>query len=438
MKLWPIPRREKSISARILPCKAQRRKIPPMRIALQQNALHSGFPPGLMRQTAVVRLGADRLAEFLRDEISRNPFLECGLPPPQNPAVPDDSQTNLRAHLLAQSRMIPMPPRRRRLTEALIDFIDERGRLDLNPADFADLAPGTPGRRRLDDALKVLHDLDPAGAGARDLRECLLIQINRKISEDGENPALLAARGIAQSEEQLRFFLRRRWDKLPKPHLAEAAKILEKLHPEPGAAFAPSADAAAPDIVFAKRRGLWKAEAGAGLDFSPRTIRRRTQAGENWLRERAAELVFAVTARKRLTLKLAQWAADRQREFLESGAEALSPLTMEDAGRALECTTGMISHIARDKRCVSPRGAFALKFLFPRPAAGRASAAAIAQRIRRLISAENPDSPLTDEALREKLRGEGVALARRTVMKHRKSAGISPSGARRRIRAKKE
>ena len=225
MKLWPIPRREKSISARILPCKAQRRKIPPMRIALQQNALHSGFPPGLMRQTAVVRLGADRLAEFLRDEISRNPFLECGLPPPQNPAVPDDSQTNLRAHLLAQSRMIPMPPRRRRLTEALIDFIDERGRLDLNPADFADLAPGTPGRRRLDDALKVLHDLDPAGAGARDLRECLLIQINRKISEDGENPALLAARGIAQSEEQLRFFLRRRWDKLPKPHLAEAAKF---------------------------------------------------------------------------------------------------------------------------------------------------------------------------------------------------------------------
>lgn len=390
-----------------------------------------------MRQTAVVRLGADRLAEFLRDEISRNPFLECGLPPPHNPADAD-AKSNLRAHLLAQSRMIPMPPPRRRLAETLMEFLDERGRLDLNPADFADLAPGTPGRAQLDDALKILHDLDPPGVGARDLQECLLIQINRKIAEDGETPQLLAARNIAQSGERLHFFLRRRWDKLPKLHLSAAAKILEKLDPEPGTAFAPAAAAAAPDVVFAKRRGLWKAEAGAGLDFSPRAIRRRTQAGENWMRERAAELVSAVAARRKLTLKLAQWAADRQRAFLESGDEALSPLTMEDAGRALECTTGMISHIARDKRCVSPRGAFALKFLFPRPAAGRESAAGIAQRIRRLVAAENPRLPLTDDALREKLRGEGVALARRTVMKHRRAAGISPSGARRRIRAEKE
>ena len=402
-----------------------------MRVGLQQNALHSGFTPGLMRQAAVVRLGGGRLAEFLRDEVARNPFLECGLPPP-----PMEEESNLRAHLLAQSRMVPMPPERRRLVEALVDFVDERGRLDLNPADFADLAPETPGRKRLDAALQVIRDLDPPGVGARDLRECLTLQLNRKISEAGETPPLLAARKIARSESLLNFFLRRRWDKLPKPRLEDAARILEELDPEPGSAFSPPAESVAPDVVFAKRRGLWKAEPGAGLDFSPRATRRRAEPGENWQRERASELVAAVAARRRLTLKLAQWAADRQRGFLEGGAEALSPLTMEDAARAMECTIGMISHIARDKRCLSPRGAFALKFLFPRPAAGSESAAAIAGRIRRMVADENPRSPHTDEELREMLRGEGVSLARRTVMKHRRRAGVAASGARRRIWAK--
>ena len=404
-----------------------------MRVDLQQNAFHSGFPPGLMRQAAVVRLGGDHLAQFLRDELSRNPFLECGLPPPKPPVA----ESGLRAHLLAQSRMIPMPPRLRRMTETLVEFIDERGRLDLNPADFADLAPGTPGGRDAQDALKIIRDLDPPGVGARDLRECLLIQVNRKISEQGELPPLLAAREIVDSEARADFFLRRRWDKLPRNHLAEAADILRNLNPEPGAEFSPAAEAAAPDVVFAKRRGLWKAEPGDGLDFSPRAVRRRAGPGENWLRERAAELVAAVAARRKLTLKLAQWAADRQRPFLENGEEALTPLTMEQAGRGLQCTPGMISHIARDKRCVSPRGAFALKFLLPRPAAGRESAAAIAQRIRRLVAAEDPAAPLTDEALREKLRGEGLPLARRTVMKHRQGAGVPASGARRRIRARR-
>lgn len=402
-----------------------------MRVDLQQNAFHAGFPPGLMRQAAVVRLGGDHLAQFLRDEISRNPFLECGLPPPRPPAA----ESGLRAHLLAQSRMIPMPPRLRRMTETLMDFMDERGRLDLNPADFADLAPHTPNGRDAQDALNIIRDLDPPGVGARDLRECLLIQVNRKISEQGENPPLLAAREIVRSETRANFFLRRRWDKLPQNHLAEAAEILRKLDPEPGAAFSPTAEITAPDVVFAKRRGLWKAEAGAGLDISPRTARRRAEPGQNWMRERAAELVAAVAARRKLTLKLAQWAADHQRAFLENGEEALTPLTMEEAGRELECTAGMISHIARDKRCVSPRGSFALKFLLPRPAAGRESAAAIGERIRRLVAEEDSTSPLTDEGLREKLRREGLRLARRTVMKHRCLAGIPSSGGRRRIRA---
>ena len=405
-----------------------------MRIALQQNAMHSGFTPGLMRQIAVVRMGGGRLAEFLRDEISKNPFLECRLPPPKNPAA---AESNLRAHLLAQSRMTPMTAELRRLTEALTDFIDERGRLDLNPADFADLAANTPQRRQFNQALKILQDLDPPGVAARNLRECLCIQIDRQIADNGETPQLLAARRILESDARMNFFLRRRWDKLPKPHLPQAAAILEKLNPDPGAEFAPPAESVAPEIVFAKRRGLWKAEAGDGLNFFPRAIRRRAASGENWMRERAAELAASVAARRKLTLKLAQWAADRQRGFFENGDEALSPLTMEAAGRALQNTTGMISHIVREKRCASPRGSFALKFLFPRPAAGRESAAAIARRIRRLTDAENPDAPLTDEALRRMLRGEGVALARRTVAKHRRLAGISGSGARRRIRTGK-
>ena len=409
-----------------------------MKIALQQGAVHSGFTPGLMRQAAIVRLGRDRLAAFLRDETAQNPFLQCALPPPE--AVPAES--GLRAHLLAQSRMIPMPPEQRRLTESLMDFIDERGRLDLNPAEFPDLAPGTPGRRRLDSALQIFRQLDPPGVGARNLQECLLMQIRRRADESESGPApapptppaLQAARRIVESESHLHFFLRRRWDKLPKRHLAEAAEILRNLNPEPGAAFAPPAAATAPDVVFARRRGLWKAEPGAGLEISPRTARRRTGLGENWMRERAAQVVAAVAARRKLTLKLAQWAADRQRKFLEAGDAALAPLTMEEAGRALGCTTGMISHIARDKRCASPRGTFALKFMFARPAAGRKSAADISARIRRLVAGENPDAPLTDAALCGRLRAEGVSLARRTTAKHRRAAGISGSGARRRIR----
>ena len=385
-----------------------------------------------MRQAAVVRLGGERLAQFLRDEISRNPFLECGLPPPPPPA-----ESGLRAHLLAQSRLVPMPPRLRRLAEALLDFINERGRLELNPADFADLAPGAPGGREVESALDIIRDLDPPGVGARDLRECLLLQVNRKISEEGESPPLLAAREIVRCEKRAGFFLRRRWDKLPKRRLTEAADILRNLNPDPGAAFSPAARAAPPDVVFAKRRGLWKAEPGAGLDFSPRALRRRAAPGENWLRERAAELVAAVAARRKLTLKLAQWAADRQRPFLENGDEDLTPLPMGRAARELQCTVGMISHIARDKRCVSPRGGFALKFLLPRPAAASESAAAIARRIRRLVDEEDPDAPWTDDALREQLRRRGLPLARRTVMKHRQNAGIPSSGARRRIPARR-
>ena len=324
-----------------------------------------------------------------------------------------------------------MPPLQRRLLEVVVGMVDDNGRLHINPDDFADLSPGTPERARLDSAVAALQSLDPAGVGARSLGECLVLQLDRVASESGESPELNAARRIAGSETRLDFFLRRRWGKLPRRLLPEAAAILEKLDPTPGRRFLPAAPPVAPDVVFARRRGLWKAEAGAGLDFSPRTVRRRAGPGEIWMRERASELTAAVATRRKWTLRIAQWAADRQRAFLESGAAAPAALTMREAAAATGATTGMISHIVSDKRCASPRGTFALKFLFPRPAAGGESAAATAERIRRMTADEDPAFPLTDDALRVRLAGEGLVLARRTVAARRRTAGL-PSAWRRR------
>lgn len=367
----------------------------------------AGFPPQLMRAAAVMRMSGASLAEFLRNH--NNPCLAVGgLPPP----LSIDS-SDIRDLLRLRRREMP-PPMDGELVDGLIECVGDDGLLDI-PDDWL----AGVSKPRMASAIAYLQSIAPPGVAARDWGECMELQL----AATPESAARTAARQLVA--EHLPWLLRKRWDKLPKRRLAAAAPALEKLLPSPADEHRPAAAARLPDVAYVKRRGLWRAQAGDGLNIT--VACRAGRDGETTTaatRGEAAALAAAVRARRRWLLTVAQLAADRQVAFFGGGAAALRPFPLSEAAAALSVSAAFLSHIVSGKSAIFAGGGFPLKYLFPRRGKSVAGAA-VQQIIKSMIDTENPRRPLSDAALCRNLRERGIPLARRTVGKHRHLAGFS-------------
>ncbi|HSD60811.1 MAG TPA: RNA polymerase factor sigma-54 [Burkholderiales bacterium] len=364
--------------------------------------------------------------------------------------VPAD-EPSLREHLNWQLNLMQLPERDRRIVALLIDALDEDGYLSQSLEEMAELLPEELGiePEELSIALKHLQNLDPPGVGARDLRECLLLQLK---ALPPATPNLREAMVVA--EAHLDALASRDFQKLRKilrcdeNCLREVQKLIISLNPRPGAGY--SQDVAryiVPDVVVRKVKGVWVAslnpEAIPKLrinrmyaDILARNRDASFQQLAGQLQE-AKWLIKNVQQRFDTIRRVSQAIVDRQRRFFEHGEVAMRPLVLREIAEALGLHESTVSRVTTQKFMSTPRGIYELKYFFGSHVAtdtgGACSATAIRALIKQLVSAEDSKNPLSDSQLSEILGHQGIVVARRTVAKYRESLQILPVNLRKTI-----
>jgi RNA polymerase sigma-54 factor len=348
--------------------------------------------------------------------------------------------TSLREHLSWQLGLMGLPARDRTLVQCLIDALDDDGYLTQSLEDLAESLPAELeiGFDELKIALRHLQNFDPTGVGARDARECLVLQLNA-LPQDGtrdlalsivsEHLDLLAGRDFARLKR-----LTGRDDE----QLREAQLLIRGLDPRPGARFAVlDARYITPDVVVRKLRGQWAVSVNG--DAYPRLrvnslyaqiLSRQRGSGLSGQLQEARWLIKNVQQRFDTILRVAQAIVDRQRQFFEHGEVAMRPMVLREIADALGLHESTVSRVTTQKYMATPRGIFELKYFFGSHVAtevgGACSATAIRALIKQLVGAENAKKPLSDSQIADMLGQQGIVVARRTIAKYRESLGIPP------------
>ncbi|HRN62100.1 MAG TPA: RNA polymerase factor sigma-54 [Luteimonas sp.] len=358
----------------------------------------------------------------------------------------------LRDHLNWQLHLSHLSPRDRSIGAALVDAIEDDGYLRVAFAEIVaalPLAP-PPGEDEILAVLRQVQRLDPVGVGARDLGECLWIQLDTL-------PADTPGRALAMTVATTLI------DRLPKlgakgvsdqlgcslDEADTALQLLRSLDPRPGSQIGdvPSDNYVVPDCIIVRRNGVWLAM--LATSSLPRlTIHQayermiQTTAGNDagYLKGRLQEarwLLKNLEARGETLLKVVRCLIRQQSGFLEFGARALRPLTLREVAAEIGMHESTVSRAVARKYVHTPRGTLALRDFFASgidtDGGGEASSVAIQQMIRGLIEAEDPRKPLSDARLAESLKASGVPVARRTVAKYREAMHIAASHERVRI-----
>ena len=355
---------------------------------------------------------------------------------------------SLRDHLLDQLQLDLPDPADRIIGLHLIDMLDESGYLIGDP----EILAGTLGCEagRVEATLKRMQGFDPTGIFARDLRECLALQLAERDRLDPAMAALLDNLNLLASRDLTTL---KRLCGIDDEDLGEMIAEIRALDPKPALAFDPPVAAAiVPDILMRSRRdGGWILELNS--ETLPRLIvnnryhtRVAKQAREKSDRAYIAEhlqsanwLVKSLDQRANTILKVGSEIVRQQDRFFRKGIAHLRPLTLRDVAEAIEMHESTVSRVTSNKFIATPRGNYELKYFFTSAIAGTAggshSAEAVRHRIKALIDAESPDKILSDDRLVDLLRGDGIDIARRTVAKYREALRI-PSSVERRRRKK--
>lgn len=357
---------------------------------------------------------------------------------------------SLQQVLLEQVGLLETSARRHQILEYLVWSLDARGYLESTLEEIADEL-GAELSRPLDEgeletALRQLRNATHPGLAARNVRECLLLQLD----SHGEGETLL--RRIV--EEHLPDVEANRLPRIVRETGAELEEVklaledLRHLDPAPGVGFGGSqADVILPEVAVLEVDGEWivrldrereprLALSKAYLDMLANL--KRGDPAREWIRkrrERAEWFLDALQQRKSTLRRIAETVFERQVQFLEKGVSALVPLRMQEVADEIGVHISTVSRGVSGKYAETPHGIFPLKFFFAggatKDTGEEASQKAIQERLRALIEGEDPKKPLSDEALAKALsEKEGLKLARRTVTKYRKALGIPSSSQR--------
>ena len=333
----------------------------------------------------------------------------------------------------------------RGLCELIVASLDEEGYLMDSLHDIIALAPGQYTLAQARAALALIQSLDPPGVGARDLGECLRLQL-RRLPEDapGRGLALRIARGqlpllAAGSHAALARRLM-----APQARIRQALERIRECNPRPGRMLAADPEQPLiPDLLLTRGGdGEWRVELNEEASLAPRLRVNAAYAGalgsehpdlKAQLQE-ARWLLRALEMRRGTLLRVGAEIARRQSRWLTEGDEAMAPLTMRATAQALGVHETTVSRAVAGKYMQTPHGVVALRQFFSSALPGEdgpRSANAVRARIRHIIGGESPARPLSDQALVHQLAGEGVHVARRTVAKYREEMRIPPSNLRR-------
>jgi RNA polymerase sigma-54 factor len=355
-------------------------------------------------------------------------------------------ETTLREHLSNQVNMIFADPRERMLAGLLVDYLDETGYLRIELEEIAEKL-GT-SVAEVEKVLVRAQDCDPPGIFARDLGECLALQLRDR---DRLDPAMEA---LVKNLDRL---ARREADALKRicgvddEDLADMVAEIQALDPKPGLAFThDTVQTVIPDIIVRpKKGGGWDLELNA--DTLPRVLinqsyvaevtkATRTKAEREYVSERLQTgnwLIKALHQRATTILKVSAEIVRTQDLFLTKGVQYLKPLTLREVADVIGMHESTVSRVTSNKFMATPRGVFELKYFFttaiPSTVGGEAhSAESVRHRIKALIGDEPPKAVLSDDKIVDMLSDEGIEIARRTVAKYREAMRIPSSVQRRR------
>lgn len=356
----------------------------------------------------------------------------------------------LRDHLLWQMQMTLLSDTDKSIAVALIDAINGDGYLECG-LDEIQQSLGGEAAIALDEIEAVLHQIqnfDPLGVAARDLSECLLLQMRNlpaatphlatmRALATAENLALLADRDYAQLRRNLKLRLE---------DLQPAVAALQHLNPRPGASVHQTQAAyVVPDILVKKIRGIWRAELNGNAaprvrvnPYYEKMVQRGDSSAQNkYLQDHLQEarwFIKSLNSRNETLLKVARMIVDRQRGFFDHGPEAMRPLVLHDIAVGVGMHESTISRVTTNKYMLTPRGIFELKYFFSSHVGtvdgGTCSATAIRSLIKKLVAKEPPAKPISDSKIAEMLEQQGINVARRTVAKYREALNIPPSSQR--------
>jgi RNA polymerase sigma-54 factor len=453
--------------------------------------------PMLQQAIQLLQLSTIELQELLQKELTENPMLEespveegpapepaadapvAEAPPPDAPAAtetapeapdlpfdlteimfgpPDErslvqqeqheetrfenfvgASTSLADHLYEQLRLSVTEPDVRLAAEEVIGNLDEDGYLRATLAEMAEktrLAGDV-----LEKALALVQTFDPPGVAARDLRECLLIQLREQTDPDPLAIEIL--------ESHFEAFQRCKYPEIARAlkrdpdRVQEAVEEIANLEPKPGRRFAPSDTRyVVPDVY------VYKTEDGFAIvlndDGIPRLRinpyyrsmlgRDKDDGARRYVEDRlrsAIWLIKSVHQRQRTLYRVTDSIVKFQKEFLDHGLPQLRPLSLRDVADDIQMHESTVSRVTTNKYVQTPQGLFELKFFFHSGiATGRGemvSSISVKKMIQDLVAQENLQKPLSDQEITRDLKQKGLSIARRTVAKYREELGILPS-----------
>ena len=358
------------------------------------------------------------------------------------------SPVTLSDHLRSQLALVTLSDGVRDAAEEIIGNLDENGYLTASVEEIASGGGCAPAD--VQEALHVVHSLDPAGVGAADVRECLLLQLESRNAKGGvawqivaDHLKLLESRQL----KELAKVLHR-----PAEHIQIAIDVIRHLDPQPGLRYSgPGARQVEPDVYISKDSDGYLIQLNDDelptLRLNPqyRRMLDRTQEPSkdvrNYVRDRyasAIQLMKNIEQRKHTILKVCQSIVRRQPDFLEGGIDQLRPMMIKDIAEEIGVHPSTVSRAVSNKYAHTPQGVFELRYFFSEAVQGPGGTATplliLKRRVKKMIEDEDTAHPLTDEQITDLLQAEGIEVTRRTVAKYREDMRI-PSTHQRRVRA---
>ena len=363
----------------------------------------------------------------------------------------------LKEHMLEQINLLHFSQIDRLIAYCIIDSLDAKGFLEVDISEITSsvqhLLDSMDYAESVEDdevivVLKHIQRLDPIGIGSRNLAECLMVQLESlPIQTTHRNEAIILLKHyeLLISNELAKLL---KQTGLSTEQLKSAVNLLKTLKAHPGLEFEDKdSDYQIPDVVVMKRHDHWQVQLNPDVmpklrinSFYANMIRRADQSDENqYLRNQMLEaknFIKSVDERHKTLLKVASCIVEHQKAFLEIGAEGMKPLVLRDIAEEVELHESTVSRVTTNKYMLTPRGLFELKYFFSShvgtTSGGEASSTAIRAKIKKMIAEENVRKPLSDNAIANMLKEEGIDVARRTVAKYRESLHI-PSSSERKV-----
>mgnify|MGYP000377474167 FL=1 len=367
------------------------------------------------------------------------------------PVYQGETTQTLQDYLMWQVELTPFSDTDRAIATSIVDAVDETGYLTVPLEDILE----SMGDEEIDideveAVLKRIQRFDPVGVAAKDLRDCLLIQLSQF---DKTTPWLEEARLIISDHLDLLanhdFRTLMRVTRLKEDVLKEAVNLIQSLDPRPGQSIQTGEpEYVIPDVLVRKHNGHWTVELNSdsiprlqiNQHYASMCNNARNDGDSQFIRSNLQDakwLIKSLESRNDTLLRVSRCIVEQQQAFFELGEEYMKPMVLADIAQAVEMHESTISRVTTQKYLHSPRGIFELKYFFSShvntEGGGEASSTAIRALVKKLIAAENPAKPLSDSKLTSLLSEQGIMVARRTVAKYRESLSIPPSNQRKQL-----